>query len=243
MALSNTLVAAKKTRRLPSGARTTSTLSFTPSVAASTLDGPVTDFALAETALCRTLAAFPASRRVQSTCRTPLLVRASPTRMMLRSSCPMPVTCVHLPGGPASAEPAPAATASVATTEMRVLRVSTASILSRCGFSDNRANTMSLCPEGGLGAVAHPDALEDAREVGLDCLLAYLETARDQLVGKSLGHHREHLALARREAAAGRASCRSASNSLAARGASGASPAAAARMPRSSSSGSASLRR
>src|SRR5215218_6114235 len=58
---------------------------------------------------------------------------------------------------------------------------------------------MPLRPEGGLGPVAHPDPLEDPREVRLDGPLAYLEAPRDDLVGQPLRHHHQHLLLAWRQ--------------------------------------------
>src|SRR3954453_6822048 len=62
-----------------------------------------------------------------------------------------------------------------------------------------RAEVVTLCPQRGLGPIGDADLSENAREVRLDGLLADLELACDQLVGKSLGHEPQDFLLARAE--------------------------------------------
>lgn len=64
------------------------------------------------------------------------------------------------------------------------------------------SETVPLGPEGGLGAVLHADAGEDAAEVGLDGAVADPETGGDLLVAEPGLQQPEHLGLAPREGGA-----------------------------------------
>src|SRR4051794_21677886 len=70
----------------------------------------------------------------------------------------------------------------------------------RSGFAGFRGPTgaqpLPLRPERRLGAVADADLLVDPGQMGLDRLLADLETLRDQLVREALADQHQHLALA-----------------------------------------------
>ena len=105
---------------------------------------------------------------------------------------------------------------------------------SQCDF---RPSPVALGPQRGLRAVGHAELAEDPRQVRLDGLLADLQPAGDQLVRQALDEQREHLALARgRARRAGRAPSARSRIVRAARGSSGDSPRAAARMPSATSS-------
>src|SRR4051812_5286580 len=54
-------------------------------------------------------------------------------------------------------------------------------------------------PEGGAGAIGDADPPEDVAEVDLDGALGDAQPAADLLVGQSLCHEQQHLALARAE--------------------------------------------
>jgi hypothetical protein len=63
-------------------------------------------------------------------------------------------------------------------------------------------------PEGGLGAVGDPDALEDAGQVGFDGALGDAQVAGDLLVGQAVGDQGQDLAFAVAELVRGACSVR-----------------------------------
>src|SRR5947209_8015928 len=62
--------------------------------------------------------------------------------------------------------------------------------------SPRASDALALRPERGLGAVGHADLAEDAGQMGLDRLLADLQTAGDELVREPLEQEGEDLQLA-----------------------------------------------
>jgi hypothetical protein len=58
-------------------------------------------------------------------------------------------------------------------------------------------DAVAVCPQGGLGAILHPDPLEEVGQVTLHRLLADAELAGDLLVRVARDHQLEHVALAR----------------------------------------------
>ena len=99
------------------------------------------------------------------------------------------------------------------------------------------AQAVALGPQRRLGAVGDAELAEDPRQVRLDRLLADLQPARDQLVRQALdAAGRAPRARARTAPPSGSGSARAVSTVRAARGSSGDSPRAAARMPSATSS-------
>jgi hypothetical protein len=64
------------------------------------------------------------------------------------------------------------------------------------GSAGVAAQAVALRPEGGLGAVGDPDALEDAGQVGLDGAFGDAQVAGDLLVGQPVGDQGQDLAFA-----------------------------------------------
>ena len=113
-------------------------------------------------------------------------------------------------------------------------------------FGPNRrlgvGQSVALGPERGLGAVGDPDPGEGRGQVGLDGALADVEPAGDLLVGQALADQPEHFRLAagQLDLRASPRGCRAGARRL---GVDRGLPRLTARMPWSTSSGSASLSR